>query len=62
MSREKLIRWGGPAAVAGGLAYVAIGLLTAAIYAYGVLQGPVFEAHAFIHASMPRCSCCSPWG
>lgn len=50
MSREKLIRWGGPAAVAGGLAYVAIGLLTAAIYAYGVLQGPVFEAHAFIHA------------
>lgn len=50
MSKEKLIRWGGPAAVAGGLAYVAIGLLTVVIYVYNVLQGPVFEAHAFIHA------------
>ena len=50
MSEEKLIRWGGPAAAAGGLAYAAIGLLTVSIYVYGVLQGPVFEAHAFIHA------------
>ncbi len=50
MSKEKLVRWGGPAAVAGGLAYVVVALLTVAIYLYKVLQGPVFEAHAFIHA------------
>lgn len=51
MSREKLIRWGGPAAVAGGLAYVAIGLLTVSIYStLKLLQGPLFEAHAFIHS------------
>ncbi len=50
MSKEKLIRWGGPAAIMGGLAYAAGGLLFVAIYVYKVLQGPVFEAHAFIHA------------
>ena len=50
MSKENLIRWGGPAAVAGGLAYLAVALLTVAIYVYEVLRGPVFEAHAFIHA------------
>ena len=50
MSEGKLIRWGGPAAVAGGLAYAAIGLLTVSIYVYEIFQGPVFEAHAFIHA------------
>ena len=50
MSEEKLIRWGGPAAVAGGLAYAAMGLLTVSIYVYGIFHGPVFEAHAFIHA------------
>ncbi len=50
MSREKLVRWGGPAAIMGGLAYVAVALLTVAIYVYEMLRGPVFEAHAFIHA------------
>lgn len=50
MSREKLVRWGGPAAIMGGLAYVAVALLTVAIYFYEILRGPVFEAHAFIHA------------
>lgn len=29
---------------------MAIGLLTMTIYVYKLLQGPVFEAHAFIHA------------
>jgi hypothetical protein len=61
MSTEKLIRWGGSAAVAGGLTYIAIGLLTVAIYVYKILQGPVFEAHAFIHAfDAPMFLLCSP--
>lgn len=49
-TREKMIRWGGPAAVAGGAAFLVTALMTVAIYVYKVLQGPVFEAHAFIHA------------
>ena len=47
---SKLIRWGGPAAVLGGILFAAVfALINLMIYGLKVLRGAFLESHAFAH-------------